>query len=168
MIFINTTAQVSIKKTVNEITVSGTTYIISRLDSVSVVSIENKSKSITGLMKQNKRECSGDFSNDINIKFKQSQNTAVRNVISKEKIAKLITDNSNNYLALRYVCNKLGEIKAVAFFHVDISLITLEEIKLIEKQLLELKINFTHGSCPETKYFYFTSRIRYKDLISNA
>lgn len=49
--------------------------------------------------------------------------------------------------------------------NIDTSLITLEEIKSLEDNYLKLKIKINNSACPETEYFYFMSRIRYKDLM---
>ena len=49
--------------------------------------------------------------------------------------------------------------------NIDTSLITLEEIKSLEDNYLKLKIKINNSVCSETEYFYFMSRIRYKDLL---
>lgn len=154
-------AQKTNKKSIIERNVAGTTYIIETYDKFAYV--ENKNRLINELIKKNKKHCEGNFIIYEENEFFESERTAVKSVLTKEKINQLL--KGSNGFGIRCVCNRLGEIKAVAFMNIDTSLITLEEIKSLEDNYLKLKIKINNSACSETEYFYFMSRIRYKVLL---
>jgi len=154
-------AQETTKKSIIERRVAGTTYFVETCGKFA--SFENKDRITSKLIKKNKYLSEGNFTVYEENEFFESEKTAVKNVLSNEKINQLLKESKG--FGLRCVCNRLGEIKAVAFMNIDTSLINLEEIKSLEDNYLKLKIKINNSFCPETEYFLFMSRIRYKDLI---
>ena len=159
----NISAQNNVKHTIKEKIVAGTTYVIEQYDA-SPANIENKNGKFIQLLKENKKQCEGNFLDNDNQEFDQARKDVVKSVFSNVRIKQLSEDGKNNFRVV-CICNRAGEIKAVSFIRVNISMITIQNIEALEDKYLKLKVKIFKPACPETEYFQFSFPIRFKDYL---
>jgi len=161
LIFSNTVSAQTIKKTIKEKSVQGTTYVLEQYGSEKV-NIKNKNGKYEQFMKERGKDCESFAIQDQDASVFTVKKIA-KNVFSDARIKQLSGDDTNNFGVL-CICNQMGEIKAVEFIRVKTSAITLQEIKVLEDAFLKMKVNI-YNRCPEVRYFKFTFPVRFKDYI---
>ena len=160
LIFSNTVSAQTIKKTIKEKSVQGTTYVLEQYGSEKV-NIKNKNGKYEQFMKERGKDCEQVGTRDENA-LHQSINEIVKSVFSVTRIKELSIDNKNSFFAI-CISNPAGEIKAVSFLDVN-SRITLQEIKALEDAFMKLKLNLIVG-CPETKYIKYNFFIKFDKFL---